>query len=206
MRVTASSRATILVLADFNTGSSASGTTALGIVKIEDCLFKDCAGSITARGLIADPIKLFKCTGCTFDYGSSQHASFWSSIECNNMRRAIVQDNIATGALTGAAGEDRGFFQCWSKSPKDWEITFQRNTLTNFVFALQVATSAGFYNADYHSDRHVIVSETGSYSTVTYGASFAYPWLTGTFAPENETRLPNKATHAFADSLTVLPA
>ena len=194
------------MLADFNTGSSASGTTALGTVKIEDCLFKDCAGSIAARGLIADPIKLFKCTGCTFAHGSSLHASFWSSIECNNMRRAIVQDNIATGALTGAAGEDRGFFQCWSKSPKDWEITFQRNTLTNFVFALQVATSAGFYNADYHSDRHVIVSETGSYSTVTYGASFAYPWLTGTFAPENETRLPNKATHTFADSLTVLPA
>ena len=42
------------MLADFNTGSSASGTTALGTVKIEDCLFKDCAGSIAARGLIAD--------------------------------------------------------------------------------------------------------------------------------------------------------
>ena len=194
------------MLADFNTGSSASGTTALGTVKIEDCLFKDCAGSIAARGLIADPIKLFKCTGCTFDYGSSQHASFWSSIECNNMRRAICQDNVATGALTGVAGEDRGFFQLWSKSDKDWEVTFQRNTLTNFVFALQVATSSTFYNADYHSDRHLIVSETGTYSNVTYGASFSYPWLTGTFAPENETRLPNKATHAFADGLTVLPA
>ena len=108
------------------------------------------------------------------------------------MRRAIVQDNVATGALTGVSGEDRGFFQCWSKSDKDWEVTFQRNTLTNFVFALQVAT-ATFYNADYHSDRHLIVSETGSYSNVTYGASFSYPWLTGTFAPENETRLPNKA-------------
>ena len=59
------------MLADFNTGSSASGTTALGTVKIEDCLFKDCAGSIAARGLIADPIKLFKCTGCTFAHGSS---------------------------------------------------------------------------------------------------------------------------------------
>ena len=194
------------MLADFNTGSSASGTTALRNVTIEDCLFKDCAGSIAARGLIADPIKLFKCTGCTFNYGASQHASFWSSIECNNLRRAIVQDNTAVGALTGAVAEDRGFFQVWSKSDKDWEVTFQRNTLTNFVFALQVATSATFYNADYHSDRHVIVSETGSYSNVTYGAAFAYPWLTGSFAPENETRLPNKATHSFADGLTVLPA
>ena len=53
------------------------------------------------------------------------------------MRRAIVQDNVATGALTGVAGEDRGFFQLWSKSDKDWEVTFQRNTLTNFVFALR---------------------------------------------------------------------
>ena len=194
------------MLADFNTGSSASGTTALRNVTIEDCLFKDCAGSIAARGLIADPIKLFKCTGCTFSYGTSQHASFWSSIECNNLRRCIVQDNIAVGALAGGAAEDRGFFQVWSKSDKDWEVTFQRNTLTNFVFALQVATSATFYNADYHSDRHVIVSETGSYSNVTYGASFAYPWLTGSFAPENETRLPNKATHSFANGLTVLPA
>jgi len=69
------------------------------------------------------------------------------------------------GALAGGAAEDRGFFQVWSKSDKDWEITFQRNTLTNFVFALQVATSATFYNADYYSDRHVIVSETGLTAT-----------------------------------------
>ena len=171
------------MLADFNTGSSASGTTALGTVKIEDCLFKDCAGSIAARGLIADPIKLFKCTGCTFDYGSSQHASFWSSIECNNMRRGIVQDNVATGALTGVGGEDRGFFQLWSKSDKDWEVTFQRNTLTNFVFALQVATSSTFYNADYHSDRHLIVSETGTYSNVTYGAKLLIPLVDWNVCP-----------------------
>ena len=194
------------MLADFNTGSSASGTTALRNVYLEDCLFKDCAGSIAARGLIADPIKLFRCTGCTFSYGSSQHSLFWSSIECNNVRRCIVQDNTAVGALTGAASEDRGFFQVWSKSSKDWEITFQRNTLTNFVFALQMATSANFYNCDYESDRHVIVSEAGKYSNVTYGASFAYPWLTGAFGPENGTRLPDYATHSFANSLTVLPA
>ena len=73
-------------------------------------------------------------------------------------------------------------------------------TLTNFVFALQT-TSAGFYNCDYDSDRHAIVSEAGKYSNVAYGASFAYPWLTGAFGPENGTRLPDYATHSFANSL-----
>ena len=63
-----------------------------------------------------------------------------------------------------------------------------------------------FYNCDYDSDRHAIVSEAGKYSNVTYGASFVYPWLTGAFGPENGTRLPDYATHSFANSLTVLPA
>jgi hypothetical protein len=187
------------LLIDFNTGS-ATATTALRNVTIDQCQFKDCAGSIAARGMVSNPIKLCTYTDNVFEYGTSQHASFWSSLECNNMQRCICTGNVANGVKSG----DRGFFQCWSQSTKDWEITFEKNTIDGFKFGLQLAASATFYNPDYHSDRHKIHMEAGAFTNTDYQATYSYPWLTGTFAPENASRLPGYPTSNFVSMLPAL--
>ena len=85
--------------------------------------------------------------GNKFVYGSNQHPLFWSVIEANNIIRATVKNNTASGAIIGT--NERGFFQCWSRSPVDWTLDMTNNTLTNFDYALQCACVATFYSPDY---------------------------------------------------------
>ena len=187
------------MLIDFNTSSSVP-STALDTVSILDNKFVNCAGSIAARGKADDPMKLFDCRRNVFEYGSAQHALFWSAVEANEVRRVICTDNTATGVKSGS----RGFLQAWSKHDLDWELMFKDNTVSGFIYGLQLAISSGFKNPDYTSDRHLIRSEAGKFTNVDYGMSLNYPWDSGTFAPDNSARFPSQPTHSFADGLTVV--
>ena len=72
------------------------------------------------------------------------------------------------------------------------------------LLGLQLAASATFYNPDYHSDRHKIHMEAGAYTNTDYQATYSYPWLTGTFEPENASRLPGYPTSNFVSMLPAL--
>ena len=191
------------MLLDLTTTSS-TPTTAIGKCELIDNYWLNNAGSIAVRGLLADPTAQFTCTGNKFEYGSNQHDYFWSVIEANNLIRATVKNNTASGAIIGA--NERGFFQCWSRSPVDWTLDMTNNTLTNFDYALQCACVATFYSPDYRDDRYDVTAVTGKYTNVTKGASFTYPWDgTGvSYAPENLAAHPSVPTTVYPDGHTVV--
>ena len=47
--------------------------------------------------------------------------------------------------------------------------------------------------------------EAGAYTNTDYQATYSYPWLTGTFEPENAARLPGYPTSNFVSLVDALP-
>lgn len=174
------------LLMDANTGSSVP-TTRLTTCKLLNCRFENCSGSIAWRGTQADPSALAEFVGNVFQYGTSQHTSFWSGLEANNFRRVVVKKNTATGARF--ASNERGFFQGWSRAG-NWTLQMSQNTISGFDYVAQIACSATFYAPDSEDDRYRLKSETGAITDTLYGATFVYPWDSGVYAPENSGRFP----------------
>ena len=177
-------------LADFSTTSS-TPTRALTNVTLEKNKFTNCAGSMSARGLQSDPIKLYKVVDNIFEH-QNQHSLFWDTIEVNNFLRAIVKGNIATGA---GHGDKRGFLQTWNKHPKPATLEYRTNTLDNFKVGAKTVHNTGFYALNRDSDRNVLdfdaihtnvaFAYSGCYKKEDGSTASADKWTVGDFAPQN---------------------
>ena len=161
-------------------------------------------------GSIRQPASFCGIVGMKPTYGRCSRwgmVAFASSLDqAGPMTKSVADAAIMLGAMAGFCEEVlfRGFLQAWSKHDLDWELMFKDNTVSGFIYGLQLAISAGFKNPDYTSDRHLIRSEAGKFTNVDYGMSLNYPWDTGTFAPDNSARFPSQPTHSFADGHTVV--
>ena len=109
--------------------------------------------------------------------------------------------NTTSGAARVATGS-RHFFQAWSMSPHAWCLTFEKNTIDGFRMALGLPCSDTFYVPSGRNPLYKIGSEAGKITDCTYAMSTVYPFLTGTFDPENADEMPS-VTNSFADSLPI---
>ena len=195
------------MLADLTTGS-ATPTVALSTVVIKDCLFTDCKGSFACRGLTAQPTERVTITGNKWVYSSalsatSMHPLFWNCFEANNAKECIVRYNQAACTRLGGNGV-RGFFQTWSKADAHYVLQFEKNTLSGFTYAVQIAANSSFYSPDQKDTRLLIKSEPGKVTDVSYGLSLFYPWdhtTNGAWNPIDIARFAVPPTTDFADSL-----
>ena len=107
---------------------------------------------------------------------TSMHPSFWNCFEANNAKDVIVKHNEA--AVTRLGGNAvRGFFQTWSKADTNYVLQFEKNTLSGFDYAVQIAANASFYSPDQKDTRLLIKSEPGKLTDIRFGLSLFYPWL-----------------------------
>ena len=185
------------MLIDGNTDSSATPPTRLTTVTLDGNRFDSCAGSIAFRGQEGNPSDLCTITNNIFNY-STQHTLFWSAFECNNFKRAVAEGNQASGERI--VSNERGFFQVWSRAG-EYVIQMSNNKVSGFDYVLQCAVSDTFYAPNSDDDRFTVSSLPGGVTDTTYGASFVYPWDSGTYAPENTTRFPAPFATAWADNL-----
>lgn len=195
------------MLADLTSGSSQPPPASLRHVVIRNNKFVDCAGSFTCRSKADDPALSFTATGNRFEYQPTgdyaQHPLFWSALEVNNCLKVVATGNVTTNA-SKTSGGTRGFLQCWSRSPHAWSLTFTGNTINEFNIALQLACSATFYAPQILDADHAVSSKDGEISAVDLAASFVYPWLTGTYAPENQSAIA-AVTTSFEAGLSTFP-
>ena len=185
------------LLMDGNTHST-TPTTRLTTVTVEKNRFDACAGSIAFRGMQANASDLATIKDNVFAY-TTQHQWFWSTVEVNNFKRVVVQGNVVTGAARIVANE-RGFAQIWSKAG-EYVIQMSGNQVDGFDYVLQCACSATFYAPNSDDDRFTASSAAGAVTDTLYGASFVYPWDTGSYAPVNSTRFPSTFSTSWADGL-----
>ena len=93
--------------------------------------FLDCAGSFTCRSKADDPALSFTMDNNRFEYQPTgdyaQHPLFWSALEVNNCLKVVATGNATTNA-SKTSGGTRGFFQCFSRSPHAWSLTFDHPT------------------------------------------------------------------------------
>ena len=193
------------MLADLTSDSQQPPPAALSTVLVKDCLFTDCKGSFAARGLIASPTESVTITGNKWHYSAtlsatSMHPSFWNCFEANNAKDVIVKHNEA--AVTRLGGNAvRGFFQTWSKADTNYVLQFEKNTLSGFDYAVQIAANASFYSPDQKDTRLLIKSEPGKLTDIRFGLSLFYPWATAAWAPIDVARFPTAPVTDFADGL-----
>ena len=166
-------------LADYST-TSAIPTTRLDLVKIEDCLFKNNAGSMASRGKQDDPnlLGIFRRNKVITD---TMHASWWDATEFNNTKKVIITDNefifpIGTEALPN---QKRGVAQVWSKSPKPWILQYKNNVVSNIKFGLKIPLTDNFYAPNTDSD-DFFIDFSSLYTNVTYVFSLLYKKNDGT--------------------------
>ena len=192
------------MLADLTTGS-ATPTVALSDVVVKNCLFTDCKGSFAIRGLIASPTESVTITGNKWVYSAtlsatSMHPSFWNCFEANNAKDLIVKHNEAVATRLGGNAV-RGFFQTWSKADTNYVLQFEKNTLSGFDYAVQIAANPSFYSPDQLDTRLLIKSEPGKLTDIRFGLSLFYPWATAAWAPIDVARFPTAPATDFADGL-----
>ena len=192
------------MLADLTT-TSATPTVALSTVVVKDCLFTDCKGSFAIRGLAASPTRSVTITGNKWAYtaalsATSMHPSFWNCFEANNAKDVVVRHNEAEATRLGGNAV-RGFFQTWSKADSHYVLQFEKNTLSGFDYAVQIAANPSFYSPDQLDTRMLIKSETGKLTDIRFGLSLFYPWATGAWAPIDNSRFPTAPVTDFADGL-----
>ena len=173
------------MLADFNTSSS-TPTLALKRVRIKKCFFKNNAGSLAARGMQSDPIKLFSLVNNKFET-TAFHASFWDFAETNNTLKVVATDNEMIGEVgTHTAAGKKGGFQFWSRSPRPWALKFENNKMTNLKVGLKIATNNTFMSPDTFNEDDFGIDLGGTTTSVAYAASFVYKKNDGSTASENK--------------------
>ena len=195
------------MLADLSSEGPAP-TTALTSVVVKDCLFTDCKGSFAIRGLQAQPIESVSIVGNKWAYtgdldASSLHASFWNCFEANNTKDVVVKHNEAAITRLGGNGV-RGFFQTWSKADVHYVLQFEKNTLSGFDYAVQIAANSNFYSPDQKDTRLLVKSEPGKITDTRFGLALFYPWdqtVAGAWNPIDVARFPTAVTTDFADAL-----
>lgn len=194
------------MLADVTTQSAQPPSKKLDDVIIDKCRFTNCAGSFAIRGMPDLPTESCTITNNVVDYGSPniQHAYFWATFECNNCLKVVCTDNTVLNASKPVGGT-RHFFQTWSRSGHAWTLHFERNKIDGFNIALALACSATFYAPSILDELYAVGSAPGEISDVDLAVSKSYPWLTGTYAPENIATIPVIPTN-FADNLSSYPA
>ena len=185
------------LLADWNTHSN-TPTLPLKRVRIKKNYWKDCAGSIAARGMASNPIKLVQYQNNKY-ISTATHTLFWDVFEANNAKRVVVSGNEAS---IDGQGDKRGFLQAWSRSSLPWSLYYKGNTpLTNFKVAGKVAHNSTFYAPDAEDEEDFLIDLTGTYTNVAHGFSFVYKkedgttpsaskWQEGDYFPENATTYP----------------
>ena len=192
------------MLADLSSEGPAP-TTALTSVVVKDCLFTDCKGSFAIRGLQAQPIESVSIVGNKWAYtealdASSLHPSFWNCFEANNTKGVVVKHNEAAITRLGGNGV-RGFFQTWSKADVHYVLQFEKNTLSGFDYAVQIAANSNFYSPDQKDTRLLVKSEPGKITDTRFGMALFYPWddtVTGAWNPIDVARFPTAVTTDFS--------
>jgi hypothetical protein len=183
------------MLGDLHTGS-ATPTLPLKRVRIKRNYFKNNAGSLAARGMESDPIKLFSAVNNKFET-TAFHASYWDFLETNNVLRVVATDNEMIGEVgTNTAVGKKGGFQFWSRSPRPWTLKFSGNKMKNLKVGLKIATNNSFMSPNTFDDENNSISLDGEVVDVAYAASFVYKkndgstasadkWQQGSYTPVN---------------------
>ena len=177
-------------LMDASTTSS-TPTNPLDTVVIDKNYFKNCAGSLSVRGMQTNPTKLVQITSNLVEH-ETQHQYFWDTFEANNFIRLVCKDNTAIGV---EHGDKRGFLQTWTRSAVPAIIEYKNNTLNNFKFALKTAHNTTFYAMNSYDIRNIL-SFDAQHTNVLYAYSALYKkndgtttqankWSQGDFTPEN---------------------
>ena len=181
------------LLADWNTASG-TPTAALKRVRIKKNYFKQCGGSIAARGMAATPTKLVQYMNNKY-VSTSTHASHWDCFEANNCKRVEVTGNEASIESQGAK---RGFLQTWSRNALPWTLKYSGNTpLSNFKVCCKIAHNSTFYAPNSENDQGDFALDlTGTLTNCAHALSFVYKkedgstasadkWQQGDYIPEN---------------------
>ena len=175
---------------DPTTSSSATPSTRLELVDIQDCLFLNNKGSMAFR-TVQDPAgagytavtETFQFLNNKIDVSglSDLHSLFWSAIECNNFDKVVVKGNVANGIRASSTGS-RGFLQIWSKGP-DMEIEVENNTLTDYNIGYQLAfgneSSTAVFKGCVNSDSYIRMGQN-DLTRVDHTHKLVYPWLSTT--------------------------
>jgi len=189
------------MLADFHTGS-ATPVIPLKKVRINKCFFKNNAGSIAARGMISDPIKLFEAKDNKFET-TNFYTSFWDFLECNNVLKVVATGNEMIGAVgTHTAAGKKGGFQFWSRSPRPWTLKFANNSMKNLKVGLKIATNNTFMSPNTFDEDDHNISLDGTVTDVAYAFSGVYKkndgsttsvnkWQEGDYTPVNASTYPS---------------
>ena len=175
---------------DPTTSSSATPSTRLELVDIQDCLFLNNKGSMAFR-TVQDPAgagytavtETFQFLNNKIDVSglSDLHSLFWSAIECNNFDKVVVKGNVANGIRASSTGS-RGFLQIWSKGP-DMVVEVENNTLTDYNIGYQLAfgdeSSTAVYKGCVNSDSYIRMGQN-DLTRVDHTHKLVYPWLSTT--------------------------
>ena len=193
------------MLGDATTASAFGTTVRLASFKIDGTKFANCAGCFAVRGPpTGQPNGPVSFTNNVVAFGAGGvHAAFWDCFEASEgITQVICTGNKVTGMVKSG---HRGFFQCWSKNPVPWSVTFEKNEIANFQAAIHIACNATFYAPNTHASYYKIASEAGKITNTDHSASFVYPYIdaTKTYAPENIAAEAQEPAVSFADGLTV---
>ena len=178
------------LLADWNTHSN-TPTVPLKRVRIKKNFWKNCQGSMAARGMQTNPGKLFQFVDNKY-ISDTTHTSFWDVTEANNFRKVVVTGNEAK---IESQGDKRGFLQTWSRSSVPWTLRYNSNTLENMKVGGKIAHNTTFYAPDAHNDDDFGI-DVGTLTNVAHAFSFLYKlndgttasadkWQGGDYTPEN---------------------
>lgn len=190
------------LLADWNT-ESGTPTDPLKRVRIKKNYFKQCGGSIAARGMVGTPIKLVQYMNNKY-VSTSTHASHWDCFEANNCKRVEVTGNEAS---IEDQGLKRGFLQTWSRNGLPWTLKYSGNTpLSNFKVCCKIAHNSTFYAPNSENDQGDFALDlTGTLTNCAHALSFVYKkedgstasankWQEGDYVPENISTYPAPPT------------
>ena len=163
------------LLADWNT-MSGTPTRALKRVRVKKNYFKNCKGSIAARGMVSEPIKLVQYMNNKF-ISDTTDPLFWDCFEANNCKRVEVTGNEAS---IEAQGDKRGFLQTWSRSSIPWTLYYKDNTISNFKVGGKIASNTTFYAVDSFNDDDFLIDVSSTHTNVAHAFSFLYKKNDGT--------------------------
>ena len=165
------------LLADWNTASSAP-TRALNRVRIKKNFWKQCKGSMAARGKQDEPGRLYQFVKNKY-ISTTTDTLFWDVHEFNNFKRGVVTGNEAS---IEAPYLKRGFLQSWSRSDIPWSLYYKDNTLSNFKVGGKIANNNTFYAADEHEEDDFLIDLSSTHTNVAHAFSFVYKKNDGTTA------------------------
>ena len=178
-------------LADYSTDSS-TPTRALKRVRIKKNYWKQCQGSMAARGMQSNPGKLFQFANNKYT-STTTHASFWDVTQINNFKKAIVTGNEAS---IESQGDKRGFMQISSSSSVPWVVKY-----SNMKVGGKIKHNSTYYAPDSQDEDEFLVDVSATLTNVAHAFSFVYEkedgttasanrWQEGDYAPENIATYP----------------